>query len=524
MASFLAVAVELETMGICWDEPEGYFRGSEILREWLNHSFQKIKNGEPFSIFEPSFHRTYWPITEVDSLNQVIFNDHPPIPRILPTITWYLFHNWLGEITAYRLSSACLFAGTITITFLLTAPHFGFLVGLFASLALLLSPRFFGHAHFVATDIPLTAFWTFSVFAFYKGLTNCRWSYLFAIALGLTWSVKFTAFMICGTFILYYFLTQDRRVFNNFKHALWLSPLILWGLNPTWWTDPTAIYYNFIKIHFSLDQILIPTYYLGTSYQFDVPWHYGFILTLITLPLPILLTSLVGLASSWNQIWRPGIFSLFWMQLIIFYGTLTFPITPGYDGVRLFLPVFPFLACFAGLGFKKITSWLENRIPSFIEKLRENGKEKFQAGLMAVILLPLSWQLILISPFYLEYYNSLVGGPRGAAKLGFETTYWLDTLSKDVRDDINQLPDHSKIGVIPGYYSYYHNLQRRGLFKKKLYFTPNNPDFVLIIPRQGKFDSFAWDLYKNKDPIYSAKLNGEPIALVYRINQISFKP
>jgi hypothetical protein len=111
-----------------------------------------------------------------------------------------------------------------------------------------------------------------------------------------------------------------------------------------------------------------------------------------------------------------------------------------------------------------------------------------------------------------------VGGPKGAAKLGFETTYWLDTLSKDIREDINQLPDHYKVAVITGNYSYYHNLQKQGLFKEKLYFTPQNPDFVLDVPHQGKFDSFAWDLYKNKDPIYSAKLNDQPVALIYQIN------
>lgn len=74
-------------------------------------------------------------------------------------------------------------------TFLLMAPTFGTLAGLFSSLALFLSPRSFVNSHFVATDIPLTAFWVLSVFAFHKSLTNQRWTYLFTIALArLTWS------------------------------------------------------------------------------------------------------------------------------------------------------------------------------------------------------------------------------------------------------------------------------------------------------------------------------------------------
>lgn len=43
----------------------------------------------------------------------------------------------------------------------------------------------------------------------------------------------------------------------------------------------------------------------------------------------------------------------------------------------------------------------------------------------------------------------------GANKAGFETTYWANTLSKDVRRDLNLLTDNAKIDPFPNSDFYY---------------------------------------------------------------------
>jgi hypothetical protein len=106
------------------------------------------------------------------------------------------------------------------------------------------------------------------------------------------------------------------------------------------------------------------------------------------------------------------------------------PWAPKYDGVRLFLPAFPFLAVLTGVGLEAIFRW--------VGRWRERWR---RAGVTAagVLLLAQGAGLIWAWPFHLTYYNMLVGGLGGAQKLGFETIYWGEAFDRQAWAALEQL-------------------------------------------------------------------------------------
>ena len=85
--------------------------------------------------------------------------------------------------------------------------------------------------------------------------------------------------------------------------------------------------------------------------------------------------------------------------------------------MRLFLGAFPFLALLAGKGLDLALGIL----PGLFWRLG--------AGALALFLtLP---GIVRMDPCLLSYYSPLVGGLKGAERLGMETTYWGDALTPE---------------------------------------------------------------------------------------------
>jgi hypothetical protein len=71
-------------------------------------------------------------------------------------------------------------------------------------------------------------------------------------------------------------------------------------------------------------------------------------------------------------------------------------------------------------------------------------------AVMVVLLAAQSWGLIQMHPLGLSYYNALVGGPAGAAAVGFEATYWGDSVTRTLLDEVAaKLAEGSTLHVAP---------------------------------------------------------------------------
>ncbi|MCA9019412.1 MAG: hypothetical protein KDA74_04675, partial [Planctomycetaceae bacterium] len=126
--------------------------------------------------------------------------------------------------------------------------------------------------------------------------------------------------------------------------------------------------------------------------------------------------------------------SLLW-PLILF----TLPGVTVYDGVRLFLMVFPLLAILIGLGATTVIDWLTQRF-----------RQKVAIVTVTLLLLTQFTGSLLYAPCWLSYYSLLTGGLSGADKIGMEATYWGDSLTADLLAEVvEEVPDNSIIQIAP---------------------------------------------------------------------------
>ena len=117
----------------------------------------------------------------------------------------------------------------------------------------------------------------------------------------------------------------------------------------------------------------------------------------------------------------------------------SWPGTPVYDGVRLFLMVFPLWAVWVGIGAR----WLIERPAVAAWPLR------LRYGMLAVFVALQGTGLIVYHPCQLSYYNLLVGGLPGAERLGFEVTYWGDTVREPMLAEAARLSHGEPILFAP---------------------------------------------------------------------------
>lgn len=87
----------------------------------------------------------------------------------------------------------------------------------------------------------------------------------------------------------------------------------------------------------------------------------------------------------------------------------------------MFLPVFPLWAIVIGQGMAWLWDLRDRRWP--------------RVGL-ALLFLVQGYGLCAMHPFGLSYHNALVGGLRGAERLGLELTFWSDAIDGVLLDDL----------------------------------------------------------------------------------------
>jgi hypothetical protein len=124
-----------------------------------------------------------------------------------------------------------------------------------------------------------------------------------------------------------------------------------WLYYQTW--ERVMGYVNFHIHHYGIGQ-----WYLGQFYM-PPPWSYVFVTLWAVMPLTVTILSLAGMARAGKGKRDSG---LGWL-LILSALTSISPFILGkslvYNGERLFMPVFPFLAALSGIGFGWLVAFLK---------------------------------------------------------------------------------------------------------------------------------------------------------------------
>jgi hypothetical protein len=269
----------------------------------------------------------------------------------------------------------------------------------------------------------------------------------------------------------------------------------------------------------------IAVYYLGAYYkEVFAPWHYAVVMTLLTTPALVLAAAALGLARCWKE-WRgrPAQARLDALMALTVAVPLLAATNPGmsrYDGVRLWLSAFPFLAVLAGRG----AGWAWDAATAHW------GARSWRAWLPAAaaacwLALPMG----LMHPFQLSYYSELAGGPWGARRLGMETTYWFDTLTPRALAFLNEgLPRPKRVAFIPDEDRIYWMYRLDGYLGEDVQLSrlEHEWDYLVVVPRQGFIRSpddpqmvALTRLMETRTPVWQewlTPLRDIPVCLIYR--------
>jgi hypothetical protein len=395
-------------------------------------------------------------------------------------------------------------------------------------------PRFFGHAPLAATEIPLTAFWFFSCLSFWKSLTK-RWG---IVALGIFWgcaiATKFTGVLLPAPLVVWSVVYRNKLAIKNLVLAIPFALLIPLLVNPGWWHDPIAKISAFLQASLLRHETIpIPTYFWGKTYSFSPPWIYAWVMTAITTPVTTLFTFMLGIGTLLRDKQNRPFNTFIFVNWLFPLALTMLPNAPVHDGTRQFFYMYPFMAYFAGAGFHFLTErFFAPTNSSFI-------KNASITAALAVFTLYPAYQTLRLDPYELCYYNELVGGIRGANAVGMETTYWYDVVSKQFLVVLNrEVPQGAAVSMWIANQAYFEFLQDKGKIRKDikfvtpdiqvtlrnsgadLNFSPATPEFLILLSRQGVFNSFYWGIYKNNIPLYSLTLEGVPLISLYRWKDI----
>jgi hypothetical protein len=375
-----------------------------------------------------------------------VFDPSPDEPAVL-------------SIAAARFAPAIAFVLLILIVGVWTTRREGALAGTVAAVAMLLMPRLFAHAHLASLDTLTTFFFVTAVLAIAEASRSGRTlSFVLAsIVWGAAILVRLHGLLVAPPVVLWLLGRFGKKS---------LRPILTWALSgvstvfvgwPWLWLAPLTHFRYFLSSGTGRESIHV--FYAGQVWaDRDVPWHYPWVIFLVTVPLGLLLLGMLGgWAKTTALLHTDGrkptvgnlvsrLFSEEYADETLLGGSMAFvlllfslPQTPVYDGERLFLMAFPFLAIWIGIGAK----WLceKTRLARWPNRLRY--------GMLAVFLALQTTGLILYYPCHLSYYNALVGGLWGAEKLGFEISYWGDVVREPMLAEAVRRSDGKPVALAP---------------------------------------------------------------------------
>jgi 4-amino-4-deoxy-L-arabinose transferase-like glycosyltransferase len=304
-------------------------------------------------------------------------------------------------------------------------------VPLFAALALLLTPRFYGHSFNNSKDIPFACFFTWAMLAlaWMLGAKRILWRHvlLSGLAIGLTLSIRMGGLLLLAFAAAVLLAKGGMRKLPIIVVIAWAVMVAAWPwahenvlLNPIEAFRMITDFEATKEVRFAGEFVMsqdVPRSYL--------PWF-----LLITTPIPLMLLGCTGLAVTAVRQFRDprsrGASLGYLLQLWLLFPLVFFVVVRPtvYDGIRHFLFLLPAIALFAAMGAGWIVSWF-----------RGAGGRRLAFVAMAVLLLWPVRDLIILHPYQSSYFNGLVGGVSGAWR-DYDTDYWASSY-KEAAEWIN---------------------------------------------------------------------------------------
>jgi 4-amino-4-deoxy-L-arabinose transferase-like glycosyltransferase len=395
-------------VGLTWDETD-YITGADSYAAWfgvlVKHPVQALSTG----VIDQ-----YWTAS----------HEHPPVEKIWAGLVWTVARHFFDDLTANRVGAMLVVALLVALLYLLVAPNYGKVAGLFAVLALLSMPRFFFHAHLAALDVPVAVAVFAVTFLFWKTIDRKEWCWglILGVAWGLAVAVKLNGVFVPIALVIWCLVNRRTwamalRFFLMGVSAFGVFLLVWpWLYHQTW--ERILDYLDYQIRHYPIGQWFLGKYYLPP------PWTFVPVILIAVVPLTILVLSFVGMARAGKGKKDRGLVWLLIISALVSISPFLIGKSLLYDDDRLFMPVYPFLATLAGIGF----GWIVDGLSQLMGRLKRPALSVPLSLLFGVAMLfPQAMTMATLYPHLLSYYSESVDGLRGATKMGLETTYWCET-------------------------------------------------------------------------------------------------
>jgi hypothetical protein len=351
----------------------------------------------------------------------------------------------------------------------LYARAFGGTAAIFAALALVLLPRFYGHGFSNSKDIPFACLFACSMLAVSHAVRARYplWRHVAACgaAIGLTLAIRVGGVIMFGIIgpVVMYVIAAKRRISDmavpepgpaesptsgavlrwvtlaiTTLFLVWLLAIIVW---PWAHQSPLLNPLRAIKMAASFHQPY-QVLFEGVLVSSDqLPWYYLIKYIGITTPLILLPLALLGVACSvrsqcrdWTSSEAVAATQLqLWLAVPLLLFIFKRPNV--YDGLRHFLFVLPALAIFVGLGVE----WLLS--------LNNSARVRGIAGVICALcclttVLPMS----RLHPYQSSYFNKLAGSETWRR---YDTDYWVSSY-KEAMEWVNRVPAEQTVVLVGG--------------------------------------------------------------------------
>lgn len=479
----------LNQMGRTWDEPFYVDQGHKIVDAIRKGNF---KSSILYTDPDP-------PI-----LAKYLYGlaDHLNIGKIIPCNDQFCDYDF----TSSRLISILFSSLTVLFVVLIGWEYISFFAGISAGIIFSMLPIFLGLSQLVTIESILVFFFTSFVYFFLRFLKtfSIKNTIICGVLLGLAITTKYTNIMLIPLFIciylIWYFFNKDVKnkilfekkiifiVLLSFATAFVIWPIPWFHLGYIWkWEQ--AIRFSEVANH------SVPEVFFGRLVH--VPILYYPVYFLITTPFLILLLFFGGLKNiSDSKKWI--LYALVIWFLLPFLQSF---LNMRQHGLRYIIQIYAPLSLIAAIG-----------INYFLERFKLK-RIKF------VFLLFLTLYLFIIlrniSPYYLDYFNIVVGGPKGVYQTKmFQMGWWGQGIREAADYVVKNTKKGSEVGIALSPATVMPTLED---YKVSIYKENKKYDYIIVnyynIIREGFNDS---EIQKEYAPVYNVLADGASLVTVYR--------
>jgi 4-amino-4-deoxy-L-arabinose transferase-like glycosyltransferase len=406
------------------------------------------------------------------------------------------------DLTYSRLVAVLFSSLAVILVFFIGLRYFSLLTGLTAGLILALMPQFLGYSQLVDNETLITFFFTASAFS-YLLFFEKKTKLLLAIAgilTGLTLELKqsniLLFILLFGLFFLWRrFHPKEKTI--RIKHLIAIS-LIAVATYVALWPMPLFHLQTFITFNYDTwfrNGGRIPELLFGI--HMGAPFLFYVVAFFVTTPLVILLLTLYGAKMAFRKMtW------ITWTMLLWFAVPFTMSLFHDRNQmVRYIVEFYAPLALLAAIGFEQL-----------VKNFKKTSAVILLIAGLALYLLLLD---VNISPYYLDYYNELVGGTHMVYQYKL---FFLGEWGQGLRNPGIYVAKHAAknsligLAIDPTLTVYYSPQLKYALFNPKQKY-----DYVIVnyfdVLRIG-FNENA--LKKDYKLVYTERADGAELAHVYQ--------